>query len=210
MQRRPPSTTPEGVETAALRLCRGDCAICGWRFGTLGCFALCAARVFRPLRRAGVSLAAASDQRRCLWTPRFFEKNRVKLLYGWGFIWIWCGAAESVRQRPQSMLRIVAVRGPSAPQPRRNRVPYALVGRDLCVPPLVCTKNHRMARNVPTRRAGACSRRRYGPSIMMDVGAGIPDGPGRAAEWFRFPSPFHPPRPKIFTFFTQPRKTMVY
>ena len=44
--------------------------------------------VLRPLRRAGVSLAAASgnfarcDGRPglCPWTPRFFEKNRVKLL----------------------------------------------------------------------------------------------------------------------------------
>ena len=105
----------------------GDCAICGWRFGRLGIspaaaggsFAPCAARVFRPLRRAGISPRARGDQRPCLWTPRFFEKNRVKLLYGWGFIWIWCGAAESVRQRTQSMLRIVAVRGPKAPQPRQ-------------------------------------------------------------------------------------------
>ena len=44
-------------------------------------------RGFRPLRRAGVSLAAASGSfapcaarpGRCPWTPRFFEKNRVKL-----------------------------------------------------------------------------------------------------------------------------------
>ena len=146
----------------------------------------------------------------CPWTPRFFEKNRVKLLYVGMIFMIWCAATESVRECTQSMLRIVAVRGPPAPHPRRNRVPYAIVGRDLCVPPLVCTKNHRMDRNVPARRAGACPRRRYGPSIMMDVGAGIPDGPGRAAEWFRFPSPFHPLRPKIFTIFTQARKTMVY
>ena len=59
---------------------RRDCAICGWRFGTLGCFAPCAAREFRPLRRAGSSPRARGDQRLCLWTPRFFEKNRVKLL----------------------------------------------------------------------------------------------------------------------------------
>ena len=44
----------------------GDCAICGWRYG-----------------RLGISPAAAGDQRLCLWKPRFFEKNRVKLLY-WG------------------------------------------------------------------------------------------------------------------------------
>ena len=42
--------------------------------GTIGDFAPCAARVFRPLRRAGISLAAASDQRRCLWTPRFRQR----------------------------------------------------------------------------------------------------------------------------------------
>ena len=85
-----------------------------------GGFAGCGQRGFRAVRGAGVSPVATGDQRLCLWTPRFFEKNRVKLLYGWGFIWIWCGAAESVRQRTQSMLRIVAVRGPSAPQPRRG------------------------------------------------------------------------------------------
>ena len=34
---------------------------------------------FRAVRGAGISLAAASDQRLCLWKPRFFEKNRVKL-----------------------------------------------------------------------------------------------------------------------------------
>ena len=63
--KRPPSATRDGVGTAALRLRRGDCAICGWRFGTMGEFVPCAARVVRPLRRAGISLAAASDQRPC-------------------------------------------------------------------------------------------------------------------------------------------------
>ena len=72
--KRPPSTTRHGVGTAALRLRRGDCARCDGRFGTMGEFAPCAARVFRPLRRAGISLAAASDQRLCLWKPRFFKK----------------------------------------------------------------------------------------------------------------------------------------
>ena len=60
----------------------GDCAICGWRFGTLG--------VFRPLRRAGVSRRArrgcfaGCGQRPGALPPgplRFFEKNRVKLLF---------------------------------------------------------------------------------------------------------------------------------
>ena len=67
---------------------RRDCAICGWRFGTLGCFARCGERVFRAVRGAGVSPVAtggyfapcAGRPELCLWTPRFFEKNRVKLL----------------------------------------------------------------------------------------------------------------------------------
>ena len=42
--RRPPSATPDGVGTAALRLRRGDCAICGWRIGTIGDFARCGGR----------------------------------------------------------------------------------------------------------------------------------------------------------------------
>ena len=32
---------------------------------------------------------------------------------------VWCGGSQGVRQGSQSMLRIVAVRGPKAPQPRR-------------------------------------------------------------------------------------------
>ena len=85
----------------------GDCAICGWRFGTLGvfrplrragvsrrarrgCFARCGGRVFRAVRGAGVSPAAAGGcfagcgQRPGALPPgplRFFEKNRVKLLF---------------------------------------------------------------------------------------------------------------------------------
>ena len=48
-----------------------DCAICGWRWGRLGCFARCGGRVFRWLRPAGVSRRARRDQRLCLWKPRF-------------------------------------------------------------------------------------------------------------------------------------------
>ena len=62
--RRPPSATPDGVGTAALRLRRGACAICGWRFGMMGDFAPCAAREFRPLRRATGGAAP--------WTPAIF------------------------------------------------------------------------------------------------------------------------------------------
>ena len=57
--RRPPPA--DGVGTAAFGFA-GNCAICGWRFGTTGDFAPCAARVFRPLRRAGISPAAAGDR----------------------------------------------------------------------------------------------------------------------------------------------------
>ena len=70
--RRPPPT--DGVGTAAFGFA-GGCAICGWRFGTTGCFARCGGRAFRWLRPAGISPVATGDQRRCLWTPRFFEKN---------------------------------------------------------------------------------------------------------------------------------------
>ncbi len=78
--------------------------------GRLGCFAGCGQRVFRPLRRAGVSPAAAGDQRPCLWTPRFFEKNRVKLLS--------LGAVELSMLRPnKSSYR------PSYRSRRRSRPP---------------------------------------------------------------------------------------
>ena len=75
--RRPPPALGWGRRPCGIR--RRDCAICGWRFGTIGDFAPCAALVFRWLRPAGISPAAAGDQRLCLWKPRFFEKNRVKL-----------------------------------------------------------------------------------------------------------------------------------
>ena len=75
--RRPPPA--DGVGTAAFGFA-GGCAICGWRYGRLGCFARCGGRVFRWLRPAGISRRARRDQRLCPWTPRFFEKNRVKLL----------------------------------------------------------------------------------------------------------------------------------
>ena len=63
---------------------RGDCAICGWRLGRLGisrrarrgCFAGCGQRVFRPLRRAGVSPRARGDRGLCLWTPQFWAARR--------------------------------------------------------------------------------------------------------------------------------------
>ena len=64
-QKRPPSTTRYWVGTAAFRRCRGDCAICGWRWERMGCFARCGGRPGR-----------------CPWTLRFFEKNRVKLFIG--------------------------------------------------------------------------------------------------------------------------------
>ena len=69
---KPPSTTPRGVGTAALGLTPQ-------RFRHLR-MAVWDDREFRWLRPAGVSPRARGDQRPCLWTPRFFEKNRVKLL----------------------------------------------------------------------------------------------------------------------------------
>ena len=35
---------------------------------------------FAGCGQRGISPVATGDQRRCLWSPRFFEKNRVKLL----------------------------------------------------------------------------------------------------------------------------------
>ena len=83
--RRPP---PQGAAAGTMAVGRGLRHL-RMALGTIG--------VFRPLRRAGVSLAAASGNfapcaarvfrplRRAakgsgLWKPRFFEKNRVKLL----------------------------------------------------------------------------------------------------------------------------------
>ncbi len=57
--RRPPPR--DGVGTAALRLRRGDCAICGWRWRPLGCFARCGGREFRPVR--GATRGSASGLR---------------------------------------------------------------------------------------------------------------------------------------------------
>ncbi len=62
---RPPSTTRDGVGTAAFGFAGGS-AICGWRFRTL--------RVFHAVRGAGISPAAAGDQRLCLWKPRFGQR----------------------------------------------------------------------------------------------------------------------------------------
>ena len=61
---RPPPATRYGVGTAALRLCRGDCAPYEARFETIGDFARCGGRVFRPVR--GATGGAAP------WTPAIF------------------------------------------------------------------------------------------------------------------------------------------
>ena len=74
VHKRPPSTTRDGVGTAAFGFA-GDCAICGWRFGTLGDFAPCAARVFRWLRPAGISPATAGDRGLCPLDPCDFLKK---------------------------------------------------------------------------------------------------------------------------------------
>ena len=74
---RPPSATRFGVGTAAFGFA-GDCAICGWRLGTTGEFAPCAARVFRWLRPAGISPAAAGDRGFAPGPHNFFEKKLSK------------------------------------------------------------------------------------------------------------------------------------
>ena len=58
--KRPPSATRFGVGTTALVLTPQDLRHLRMALWTTENFAPCAARVFRPLRRAGVSLAAAS------------------------------------------------------------------------------------------------------------------------------------------------------
>ena len=47
-----PRTPPHKGGPGGHGLAAGGSAICGWRFGTMGDFAPCAAREFRPLRRA--------------------------------------------------------------------------------------------------------------------------------------------------------------
>ena len=71
---------------------------------------------------------------------------------------VWCVGLEEVRQRAQSMLRIVAVRGPKAPQPRRGWVNGMV--RDMCAPcrgrcphrPACRTIEHRTLGRRPARR----------------------------------------------------------
>ena len=52
VQKRPPSTTRDGVGTAALRHMPRGLRHLRMALGTMGDFAPCAAREFRPLRRA--------------------------------------------------------------------------------------------------------------------------------------------------------------
>ena len=67
--------------------------------GTMGCFAPCAARVFRPLRRAGVSLAAASDRGRCPLDPCDFLKKSSKTFYFWCDVRWFSGRAACAARR---------------------------------------------------------------------------------------------------------------
>ena len=130
--RRPPSTTHDGVGTAALRLCRGDSAICGWRYGTTGDFAPCAGREFRWLRPAGISPAAAADRRRCpldpcdfglpavrwqAWSARNFSSGQGAASCHTGCMARshTAGMAEKARRAPQTHGRWVALT-------RKNRV----------------------------------------------------------------------------------------
>ena len=69
--RRPPPALGWGRRPYGLR--RGDCAICGWRFGTLG--------VFRAVRGAGISPAAAGDRGFAPGPQNFFEKKFSKSFF---------------------------------------------------------------------------------------------------------------------------------
>ena len=66
-----------------------------------------------------------------------------------------------------------------------DELPIWNVGRDLRVPPPVCTENYRTGRYNPPCRAGACPRRCAALPTTIGVGAGIPDGPGWGAMWAR-------------------------
>ena len=97
---RPPSATRFGVGTAALRHCRGDCAICGWRFGTMGEFAPCAARVFRPVR--GATRGAAFGNRDLDSTPSVGKSAR-RGIFRQGKVWIRSHTVCMARSRTAAM-----------------------------------------------------------------------------------------------------------
>ena len=109
--RRPPPAIGWGRRPCGI--CRGDCAICGWRYGTMGDFAPYAARVFRWLRPAGISPASAGDRGRCpldpaIWAARHLlarvvgEEFCVRARCGFAAILdVWQGAAPPPwRKRP--------------------------------------------------------------------------------------------------------------
>ena len=75
VQKRPPSTTRDGVGTAALRHTPRGLRHLRMALWTIGDFAPCAARVFRWLRPAGISPAAAGDRGRCPLAPCDFLKK---------------------------------------------------------------------------------------------------------------------------------------
>ena len=117
------------------------------------------------------------------------------------FFMIWCGATEKVRQRPQSMLRIVAVRGPKAPQPRQNRVSYGPWGGTYVSRRRYAPKNTQQVGLFRPRRAGACPRRRYGfagmrrsslPRTARRHTQVPPYIPGRSANMVRRAGPMCP------------------
>ena len=102
---------------------RGDCAICGWRFGTMGDFAPCAAREFRPLRRA--TRVAASGLRDLGCSPPVGKSGRRGILRQ-GKVWllaildVWQEAAPPPwRKRPGEHRRHT---GGGQPSQEKNRV----------------------------------------------------------------------------------------
>ena len=61
-----PAAAPQGRSRGhcGCMAAAGDCAICGWRFGTIG--------EFRPLQRAGILRLARRDRGRCPLDPYDF------------------------------------------------------------------------------------------------------------------------------------------
>ena len=96
--RRPPPAIGWGRRPCGIR--RGDCAICGWRFGTMGDFAPCAAREFRPLRRA--TRVAASGLRDLGCSPPVGKSGRRGILRQ-GKVWLRSHTGCMARSRTTAM-----------------------------------------------------------------------------------------------------------
>ena len=168
----------------------------------MGSFAPCAGRGFRPLRRAGISLAAASDRGRCPLDPAIWVARRplasvvgeeffVRARCGFAAILdVWQEAAPPPwRKRPGEHRRHT---GGGQPSQEKNRVKLLYCWGfiiDLVRCRRIC------AVRFSIHASHCCGERAFGPATP---------------PVHHSPPLFRPSRPKIFTFFTQPRKTMVY